>query len=435
MPEEEKKIEDYFKYVCHHLKDKEYSFEAKFFDFVARRLFARTEIVGLDELVQQKRSEEAAGKKTITIYIARHLSEFDWQEIQRILAIDNIMACVQAGDNLFIGPMDPLLRHHGGFKVFRDEAKLFSDYWLTHSFYVLIDILWKQKPLRKIFNALGLKRKKPLVINANLARDIYTAYIKQLIEVEGRDILMFPEYTKTDDGKTKYGRSYSGKLLEFTPLLFRMLRDLNKKTDIKLQFVPVNVSYERVVEDQMFQKLEEMKSHRFKKRFTYLVDYFFNYTHWMYQRRKGMVAIKFGKPIALRKKMDFKVRLHEELRKKVGELQVVFPTQILGYAFHDDTTLTETELLSRVDKTMAALKSNHADVRFLEGLSSEEIVRRAYAIFNQNPKRRILTKDRTGDTYTVLRPEVLSQYDSHIAHLFETWHVKDQFKKIIDFFR
>jgi hypothetical protein len=34
-----------------------------------------------------------------------------------------------------------------------------------------------------------------------------------------------------------------------------------------------------------------------------------------------------------------------------------------------------------------------------------------------------------------VRPDVIAQYRNHILHLFEKWHAKDEFIKIIDIFR
>ena len=307
-------INTYFKYIEHHLKNKPYRLSYAIANFISRRVFSSVEVIGLDALIQQRRTEAAQGTKTINIYIARHLSEFDWQEIQRVLAGANMMSTIQAGDNLFIGPLDPLLRHHGAFKVFRDEVRIFSAHWLANSIYKTLDVFWHDPLFKKLFPAIGLKQRQPVTIDATLAKDIYVAYMKQLIDVEARDILLFPEYLKLADKKIKYGRSYSGKLLEFTPLIFKLLRDINKKTERMLQIVPVNVSYERVVEDQSFKTLEKMKTNKITKRFVYLADYFFNYTHWLYQHQKNRVVIKFGEPEPLRKSMDFKIRLHDDLR-------------------------------------------------------------------------------------------------------------------------
>jgi len=259
--------------------------------------------------------------------------------------------------------------------------------------------------------------------------------MKHLIDVEKRDILVFPEYMKDANKKVKYGRSYSGKLLEFTPLIFKLLRDINKKTDTKIQIVPVNVSYERVVEDQTFRKLEQLKSSRIKKRFTYAVDYFFNYTHWLYQRKRGPVVVKFGEPVPLRKKMDFKVRLHDDIRKKVGALQTIFPTQVVGYAFRDKRELKEQELVKRVEKTLRGLRDAGADLRYVEKLQPLQIIQSASEHFDLHQKRRVLVRHEAKKTYVVRRPDVLVQYENHIAHLFEKWHDKEQIMKIIDIFR
>jgi len=428
-------IEAYFPYVAHRLKNKSYRREAQICGILSRRLFAEIEVIGFEPLVQQRRAERERGEHTVNIYIARHLSEFDWQELQRVFGGADMMTTIQAGDNLFIGPLDPVLRHFGGFKVFREEVRLFSPDWRLQLWYRLLDHLWRRRPVRRLFSALGMKRREPLIIDQTLARDIYVAYLHHLIHIEGRDVLIFPEYSKNENKKVKYGRSYSGRLLEFTPLIFKLLRDINKKTPRKIQIVPVHISYERVVEDQTFRTLEQLKSNRVTKPFTYLVDYFFNYTHWLYQKQRGRVVIRFGEPLVLRKRMDFRVRLHEEVRKRVGMLQTVFPTQVVGYAFGDARQLSEADLVQRVKKTVEELRKTGADLRYVENLTAPEIIKSAYGFFHMHRKRCALLYDPLTATYRVLRPDVVTQYRNHILHLFETWHVSDELRKLIGIFR
>ena len=428
-------INTYFQYMEHHLKNRPYRLAYAVASFISRRVFSSVEVIGLNELVRQRQTEIAQGTKTLNIYIARHLSEFDWQEIQRLMAHANMMTSIQAGDNLCIGPLDTLLRHLGAFKIFRSQVRIFSDYWLLNSIYTTLDAFWNDPLLKKLFSIVGLKRRQPVTIDPLLAKDIYVAYMKHLIDVEARDILIFPEYLKLADKKIKYGRSYSGKLLEFTPLIFKLLRDINKKTERMIQIVPVNISYERVIEDQSFKTLDKMKSNKITKRFVYLVDYFFNYTHWIYQRQKGRVVIKFGEPVPLRKGTDFKLRLHDDIRKKVSQLQTVFPTHIVGYAFHDKTVLTEAELIKRVEKTVSELKKIGADVRFVEKLTTQQIIESAYDHFDLHQKRRLLIHDVDKKNHRVMRQDVLSQYRNHIAHLFEKWYEPDRLMTIIDIFR
>ena len=428
------KINTYFKYIDHHLQNRPYRLAFAIASFISRRVFSSVEVIGLKELQRLRQAEFAQGTKTLNIYIARHLSEFDWQEIQRVLASVNMMAGIQAGDNLFIGPLDPLLRHLGAFKVFRGEATIYSEHWLANYLFKTLDIVWRDPLFKKLFRAIGIKPRQPFTIDATLAKDIYIAYMKHLIDVEGRDIVIFPEYLKLGNKKIKYGRSYSGKLLDFTPLIFKLLRDINKNSSRMIQFVPVNVSYERVVEDQSFKTLEKMKSNNLTKRFVYLADYFFNYTHWIYQRQKGRVVIKFGDPVPLRKGMDFKIRLHDDIRKKVGLLQTVFPTQIVAYAFHDKAALTVEELKKRVEKTVSVLKKTGADVRFVEKLSAQQIITSAYEHFDLHQKRRLLIFDERKKIHRVMRQDVLTQYSNHIAHLFEKWYEPERLMKIIDVF-
>lgn len=428
-------IQDYFPYIAHRLKNRSYRRAARICTLLSRRLFAEVEVLGLAPLVRQRRDEQRRGDVTINIYIARHLSEFDWQELQRVLAGVDMMAAIQAGDNLFIGPLDPVLRHYGGFKVFRDEARLFAPDWLPQLWYTLLDRLWQRRPLRRLLTAIGMQRRQPLIIDQTLARDIYVAYLHHLIHVEGRDVLIFPEYSKGPDKKVKYGRSYTGRLLEFTPLIFKLLRDINKKTDRKIQIVPVHISYERVVEDQTFRTLAQLKANRVTKPLTYVVDYFFNYTHWLYQKQRGRVVIRFGKPMPMRKRMDFKLRLHEDVRRHVGMLQTVFPTQVVGYAFRDDRELTEKKLAQRVAQTVQELRQTPADLRYVENLTPQEIIRSAYAHFYMHKKRCVLLRDPATAVYRVLRPDVIAQYRNHILHLFETWHLTDELRKFVGIFR
>jgi hypothetical protein len=431
----EKNIEAYFPLVEHRLKNRPYRREYAVCSRIARKLFAAVDVDGLEPLVDQRRTERAAGIRSVNIYIARHLSEFDWQEIQRVLGGVDMLAAVQAGDNLFVGPLDPLLRHLGAFKVFREEARIFASHWCAQGFWSAWEALRGRRLFDRLCSLLGVKRRRPLIIDSVLARDIYVAYMHHLICTEGRDILIFPEYSKDASKKVKYGRSYSGRLLEFTPLIFKLLRDINKKTDRIIRIVPVNVSYERVVEDQLFRALEQMKACRTRKRFAYLADYFFNYTHWIYQRAKGRVAIKFGEPVVLAKKTDFKLRLHDDMRKKVGALQTVFPTQVLGYAFGEARELSRAGLVERVDKTLRALRRVKVDLRYVDGLSAQDIIQSAYEHFDQHRKRRLLVRDARGQRYVVMRPDVITQYANHIRHVFEKWHDKEQLLKIIDIFR
>ena len=431
----ERNIEDYFKFVFHNIKDKDYNLEKKICDFITRRIFDRVDVIGLDEIAAQRKQEDIAGNRTVNIYINRHLSEFDWFEMQRVLANVNMVTSVQAGDNLFIGPLDPLLRHLGGFKVFREDVNLFSSHWLSHGIYKFLDTLLKWNLLFSIYSFFCFKRPCAITIDKTLAKDIYVAYLNHLITVEGRDILMFPEYIKNSDKTIKYGRSYSGALLDFTPFLFKLIKGISKKTDINIQIVPVNLSYERVVEDQTFRTLERMKAHRFLKHFTYICDYIFNYTHWMFQGKKGRVVIKFGTPIPLKKKIDFRIRLHDEARKRVGALQTVFPSQIVAYSFHNDHEVSENDLCRRVENTITDLRVAKADLSYVDDLSPTDIIHSAYAQFNHNLTRRIMRKNSKENTYIVQRPDVVAQYSNHILHFFEKWYDKDQLIKTIKVFR
>ena len=431
---EEKKIEDYFKYVAHSIKGTDYRLARRIFDCIASRIFSGVDVIGIEKLAEQRKKDEREGIRTVNVYVERHMSEFDWQETQRALAHVGMLSAVQAGSNLFIGPLDSVLRHFGAFKVFREETRLFSHHWFVHSACRFMDGLWRNRVCKAVFSALRVPRKKPVTIDQQLMRNIYIAYMKHLLHNEGRDVLVFPEYSKDDGKNIKYGRSYNGRLLDFTPVVFKLLRDINKTTDRRIQIVPVNVSYERVVEDQMFRTLKHMNAQSSLKGLTYLADYCFNYMHWLFQRKKGRVVIKFGEPVAMRKKIDFKIRLHDELRKKVGALQTIFPSQIVGYACGDDAEVSEPDLVKRVEKTLEELRNIKADLTCVKGLSARDIIGVAYGQFNQNCTRRIIVRNRTSGMYVVKRPDVLVQYRNHILHLFEKWYDRKQLVKTVKSF-
>jgi hypothetical protein len=113
------------------------------------------------------------------------------------------------------------------------------------------------------------------------------------------------------------------------------------KSDIdhkEIYFVPMTVSYDRIIEDQNFDFLTEQykKAGKTKKALlTFLIDipFLFLYSSPPYMQKKAAVKVNFGKPHPLAdfagKKRD---EISKELQKEASYLWEVFPTSLVSYS-------------------------------------------------------------------------------------------------------
>ena len=88
--------------------------------------FSDIQIEGFEAIVA--RSEDG---QTL-VFISNHQSEYDWMMIKTFLAQRYIRTAIQAGENLFIGPIDDFLRKCGAFMTIRDSRAFYSKHWLSN---------------------------------------------------------------------------------------------------------------------------------------------------------------------------------------------------------------------------------------------------------------------------------------------------------------
>ncbi len=367
-------VKPLMKYVEHHLKKGNLTRIKPFFKWFQSKV-SSIECNGLQELCEE-RNRLPENKRPVYIHVGRHLSELDWSETQYQFHAHNNPIVVSMGHNLDVWPVGNLLKSWGGFVALREAC------------------------------TLGEKE-----VSKKLANTIYNQYFHHVVINEGMDVLVYPEQTKTRvAGKMtrKYGRSYSGELLEFASHLFRLFQGIQRKTERPIMVVPHSISRERVAEDQIFKTLTEMKENGWGKSAVFAMDMGFVYTHWLYQR-KGKVAINFGEPVHVN---DFETKkLAQHMRAEVAGMSVLFPTHIFAYAIGENETMLAEELERRVASTISSMDEIGLEV---DCRSPSRTVKRAVAQFNQ-PRRRIVKS--TNGYLIVQRPEVVAQYRNNVVSL------------------
>ncbi len=340
--------------------------------FLLPGVFTDIDILGLEEIKRKAR----AGKRLI--FIPDHQSEYDWLVLQNLLFRANVKTVIQAGDNLFVGPLDPILRGCGAFMSIRKEKKFYSVHWMY-------DLLMK---------GLG---GKPLVINL----EAYTKlYVKQLIRMLGKEkynLLVFPGYeTDPYSGIVKYGRSYSGAFNKLSPFVFisisKALRALGLE---EAEYIPVSITYERVPEDILFR---EFKAETRRIKITkYIYDHYYTFIKAPFTKSlsqsKSRICIKFGQgiPAAFSGKAR---QFAEQIRFQIGRLSRVYESQLVFSSLHNKFTIPKKELKRNILRNLDKLKSLGIDCSPLyrengELLGIDTMLRRVEKLFN-SPKSSVI---------------------------------------------
>lgn len=191
----------------------------------------------------------------VFVYVGRHRSEFDYTLLLTTLFQVGKFALTQAGDNLFIGPLDPLLRAKGAFKVLRFKEGEVKTYYAPS---------WLKDSLRKqwaqVRGLRRLQRRKPVTITREGYRELYPRYIAHLVR-GGYDLQIFPEYEWSASGKKRVGRSKTGLLNPFAPAVFEALLAAQEETGRPVYLVPVSVNYERVPEDTNIRRIQAVREY------------------------------------------------------------------------------------------------------------------------------------------------------------------------------
>lgn len=350
------------------------------------------------------------------VYISRHRSHFDYALLVSHLMTKGRGVISQAGDNLFIGPLDKFLRNHGAFKVFRIENNnikipLYSPNW------------FENKKLEK------LGKEPKYFVTKKKYRRIYESYITHLIQ-EGYDLQIFPEY---EGKKTKtYGRSKTGYLNQFSPYIFNVLLKASSKRPVFI--IPTNISYERVLEDFNLHLVQKIKK-KFGSSVAYSYDLLYNaFSFININRKKPRANISFGIPFELENN-SFKLttslarKYSEKAREEVSLLELPYPSQLVASALFLDfqkngkfekvpisSSITSNELFDRIAEIRHNLKKKEIDSSFIED-DLESIVKRATKTLRSFFDNALIQK--RNNSYYTLDSEILSHYANHIGHLLK----------------
>jgi len=333
--------------------------------FLYKGCFTSLDVLGLEEVLRKDR----AGRRLI--FIPDHQSEYDWLLLQNKLFRAGIRTAIQAGDNLFLGPLDPVLRGCGAFMSIRDHRTFYSSHWLANLF-----VKYLGQP--------------PVVIDRDLYSGLYVKQLRRILGHEGFNILVFPGYeTDPYSGAVKYGRSYSGECNPFSPYVFIMMNKVLRELGIRdAEYIPVSISYERVPEDVLFREFRA-KTRR-KKIAKYIYDHYYTFVKAPFSKElhqdKSRVVVKFGAGIPT--ESDVRARdLAEVVRFRVARLTRVYESTIIFNSLHERFALPKKQLERNVKGTVEILKANNVDISPLYTASGrlqsiDSMLKRVERMFN-----------------------------------------------------
>jgi hypothetical protein len=398
-----------------------------------------TRVVGLEPI---KRLRHERPDCAIT-FKPNHLSEADFIVLAVMFRRHGLRVLMEGGNNLFIEEIDifrdvlPALVHPG-FKKMAETHQLTIAQYLS------------RRGAFKVFrNPVALKQPDGTEIKLG-RKDILTlsrAYRQHLVESQEM-YLTFPGFStirsslldllKMDGVKT--GRSYSGRIDGFHHLPFQMDIEAAVDAGVDVYIVPVNIAYERVLEDQNFQELTRMHETGVSQEKIYINDMGYIIRRFCEDKRKVHLSIKFGEP----RKIDarplkgdvlgtkIKFAAHaaaKETFERVMSMQPVFPANIYFWAFDEQfNRLPVTVMREKIDDLRDHMRHlvwgkqrQRIDLYYVLGynnqiMSADEIINRTFEVFAAL-EQPITSLD--GDTFVVHNREVAMQYRNHVAHFFE----------------
>ena len=312
-------------YVCEH--------------FLLKACFSQIDFVGLERVKAKAR----AGKRLI--FIPDHQSEYDWLLLQNKLFRSGVRTAIQAGDNLFVGPLDPILRGCGAFMSVRHDKSFYSTHWIY-------DLLAR---------ALG---QRPIRVTREQYSQLYPKQLARIMGREGYNLLVFPGYeTDPYTGQVKYGRSYSGLFNPLSPYVFITISKVLKGLGITdAEYIPVTVAYERVPEDILFREFKA--STRRTKIAKYIYDYYYTFFKAPFSKglrqEKSRVCVRFGEGIPTAftgKARDFA----ESIRREIARLTRVYETTLIFHSLNNKFVLPKQELRKNVLENLRILRSKKVD--------------------------------------------------------------------------
>lgn len=378
-------------YICEH--------------FLFKGCFSDVRVIGLDKV---KRKADS-GKRLI--FIPDHQSEYDWQLLQSKFFLADIKTVIQAGDNLFIGPLDPILRGCGAFMSIRESRSFYSSHWLYN------------------FSAKYLG-KRPIVIDRDAYSRLYLKQLERIFGKEGYNLLVFPGYeTDPYSGEVKYGRSYSGMFNPLSPYIFitvsRVLRELGIKD---AEYVPVSISYERVPEDVLFREFRA-KTHSTKMA-KYIYDHYYTFFKAPFSKEihqeKSRVCVKFGEGIPT----DFSGRAREfaeTVRYEIAKLTRVYESTLIFHSIDNRFTLSKRDLKLNVVHNIRKLQSLNIDCSPLYStaerfMSVDTMLKRVEDLFNFRerpvvPLKSYITLEHDRNEVFIHNPHLAAYYGNKLHYI------------------
>ena len=403
-------------------------------------------VIGLEGI---KRFKKENPDSSIT-FKPNHLSEADFIVLSILFRENAMKVLVEGGANLFIEDIDIFTDVLPTF-VKREFKEFVKDQRMSIATYL------SSRGAFKVFRE-PLSIKQPdgndLIVGRKDIISLTRAYRYHLVK-EREMFVTFPGYSSIRMGLldllkkdgTKTGRSYTGKIDGFHHLPFQMDIEASLDTGVDVYVVPVNIAYERVLEDEHFAKLTRLYESGESKRDIYISDLGYIVKEFYSDKNKGNLSIKFGEPRKINtpdlkegfvsRKIKSAAHKHaEESFDTVLAMQPIFPANIFFTAFADNFNRTPVGVMKeKIDDIRDHLRTlvwgkakRPVDLHYVLGynhhiMSADEIINRTFQIFSR-PNRHITDID--GDMFVIYNKEVAQQYKNHTAHFFENFHYGSQ---------
>ena len=360
-------------------------------------------ITGFDDMIayRKKHPDDAF------ILVSNHLSEVDFIETMLHFMNHHERLLIQGGDNLFID----------NFEITTDSMNLRLDLDAYLRSRGAFQIIRKPKTVQYQGEERHLTQKDVVKLNKS--------YLFHLVE-KGECLLQYPGQSMVND-TLKQGRTYTGSINAFSRAIFQLLIEAAVSTKTQIHIVPMNISYERVIEDEQFKVLLKMKAAQSSDAQLYMADLGYIIKQYLAPDRTTRLCMKFGQPEPMKLhyfwiryglgKKGASAKLAEHYYEKVMSLQSPFPPNILFTAMKGYTRLDIPSLKEKISLLMEQLDLRGADMFYLkqEGgvFAPDVIIEKTFEIFGH---RKIIA--RNDGHIEIVQPDVATQYVNHIAYLF-----------------
>lgn len=368
--------------------------------------FSDLSVEGLENII----SEANSGKQFV--FVQDHQSEYDWVIAQPKLHQAGLPVAIQAGANLFVGPIGAGLKKLGGYMSVRDDRKMYGE----NGFSSLMREITGQKPH---------------IITQEEYSTLLPKQLERILVDEKLHNLTLPniETNKYDRRKKKLGRSYSGKLNPLHPGVFMAIDHVAKNNNLdNLNYVPVYVSYERTPEDILFREFEGKFSSKVMKN---VYDHYYTFVKFPRSKEiheeKPRAILRFGEP---RPALGNTVREHKPIiESDLGSMLRVYPTHLVFASMDNYYKMSKSQLTDRLNERVEVLESQDIDtsaLRDLEGnlIPLDDMLGRVESLFNYTSSPRIAGKtdvvlEHDEKEVFIWHPHLARFYSNRLNHLLK----------------